>query len=84
MIDRLLCGQWTAQEFEGAFPFYYYEHVPVEVMRSPAASLYSAVVEKLEFTTANPTTAEREEEWIDYADFVNWLRSEYQRIGTVG
>ena len=75
MIDRLLAGEWTAAEFEGAFVVYYYEHVPVDVMRSSAASLYSTVLEKLEFTMADPTAADREDGWIDYEDFIRGSES---------
>lgn len=79
MIDRLLAGQWSYAEFERVFAFYYYEHVPVDVMRSPAGSFVSDVVEKLEFTAENPTAEDRANDWIDHQGFIAWLRHEHQR-----
>jgi len=78
MIDRLLAGETTFDEFARTFGIYYYEHLPVAVMRSPAATFVSDVLEKLEFTTTNPTAEERAEGWIDERDFVDWLRRERQ------
>jgi hypothetical protein len=78
MIDRLLAGETAFGDFERAFGIYYYEQLPVAVMRSSAATFVSNVLEKLEFTTANPTAEERMEGWIDDRDFVDWLRHERQ------
>jgi len=84
MVDRLLAGELAFADFDRTFGLYYYENLPVDVMRSSAADLVSAVLEKLEFTTHSPTAHEREVGWIDEHDFVTWLRNERQRNATVG
>ena len=79
MIDRLLAGETTFADFDGTFGMYYYEHLPVDVMRSAAAAFVSRVVETLEFTMSNPSAHDRAEGWMGGPEFVEWLRQERQK-----
>jgi len=78
LIEAVLAGEISFGQFDGTFGFTYYE-LPVHVMRSQAASFVSAVCEKREFVTDQPTEAEREEGWIDPSDYLRWLREEWDR-----
>ena len=79
MVARLLSREWSYGQFERAFGVYYYEHVPVDVMRSQAGALYSEAIEKLEFTMAAPSAADREEGWIAPEEYISWLEAEFAR-----
>ena len=80
MIDRALARELSVQEFEGQFALYWYEHVPVDVMRSSAEAVYSAIVEKLEFITEQPSAVERHAGWIDFAQFLELLSRERRKL----
>jgi len=80
MIDRLLASESTFADFDRTFGVYYYEHLPVDVMRSAAAAFVSTVVEKLEFTIENPSADDRAEGWLDPQEFLDWLRHERSKM----
>ena len=80
MIDRALAHELTVSQFERDYALYWYERVPVDLMRSSAASIYSGIVEKLEFVKDQPTESERQDDWIDPGQFLEWLASERRRL----
>jgi hypothetical protein len=80
MIDRALAREVAVPDFESQYALYWYERVPVDVMRSPAAAVYSAIVEKLEFTTEQPSDVERRDGWIDFDQFLEWLSGERRKL----
>jgi hypothetical protein len=73
-VDALLDGRTSFDDFDRTFRFAYYE-LPIDVMRSAPAAFVSAVVEKREFVTTEPTPAERADGWIDQDEFLEWLRA---------
>jgi hypothetical protein len=73
-VDALLDERMSFDEFDRTFGLAYYE-LPVDVMRSAPAAFVSAVVEKREYVTTEPTAAERVEGWMDPDAFLGWLRA---------
>ena len=78
LVQAVLDGEISFEDFDRTFGFTYYE-LPVQVMRSQAAAFVSAVCEKREFVTDEPTDAERLDGWISPSGYMAWLREEWDR-----
>jgi hypothetical protein len=52
-------------------------------MRSERASVYSAIVERLEFIREQPSEEDRRNGWIDFGQFLDWLSSSREKLARV-
>ncbi len=80
LIDRALARELPVPAFEREFALYWYQSVPVEVMRGSNAAVYSAIVERLEFIREQPSDIDRHEGWIDFDQFLDWLSSQRRKL----
>lgn len=80
MIDRLLAGDWTVEQFDRAYYDFELEEVPRESLSEDEDDFFSTVREKLDWTTPSPTEYEREHGWLTHEEFVDWVRLEQIRF----
>jgi len=83
MIDRLLSGSWSVEDFRRAYYFFWLEQVPADVLSDEAEQFFWAIQEKLDWTTREPTSEERQYGWLTEDEYVDWvklhrMRSEFE------
>ena len=78
MIDRLLAGIWSVEEFQRAYYDFWVEEVPRGILSDDEEEFFSAVQEKLDWTAPSPTKEEQQYGWITDEEYVDWVR--VQRI----
>jgi hypothetical protein len=79
MIDRLLAGVWTVEEFRRAYYDFWVDEVPRGILSEDEEEFFSGVQEKLDWTSASPTDDEKRHGWLTLEEYVDWVR--LQRIG---
>lgn len=77
LIDRVLAGQVTPDEFENAFYSLYFDETPDSALTEREREFVGDVCEKLDFTGSAPDAESRQYGWVDYSEFVDWLREAY-------
>jgi hypothetical protein len=82
MIDRLLAGAWTVDEFRHAYYDFWVDEVPRGVLSDDDEEFFSDVQEKLDWTASSPTEDEKEHGWLTHEEYVDWVR--LHRIGFAG
>ena len=82
MIDRLLVGTWTVQQFRRAYYDFWLEEVPRGVLSDDDEEFFSGLQEKLDWTSPSPTDEERRYGWLTPEEYVDWVK--LQRIGFLG
>ena len=55
MIDRLIGGEWSVDEFETAYYDYFVDTVPSSFLSDEDEDFFAAVQERLDWTARNPT-----------------------------
>jgi hypothetical protein len=82
MINRLLAGAWTVDEFRRAYYDFWLEEVPHGILSDDEEEYFSGVQEKLDWTSPAPTDEEKQHGWLTPEEYVDWVR--LQRIGFAG
>ncbi len=78
MILELINGNWSVQEFEKNYYYYYLDEVPSEAFSETQLDFFSAVQENLDWTDLNPDSESRACGWCDHKQYVLWLKSSYK------
>jgi hypothetical protein len=77
MIDRLIGGEWSVDEFETAYYDYFVDTVPSSFLSDEDEDFFAAVQERL--------NAEREVGWLTHDEYIQWLRTERElHFGSAG
>jgi hypothetical protein len=85
MIKKLLSGEWSVEEFEGQYYTFFLEGVPSGSLSDDDSAFFAAVQERLDWTSRNPTSEERDHGWLTDEEYVQWLRTERElRFGSSG
>ena len=74
MIDRLVDGACTVDEFRTAYYWFWLDEVPRGELSEDDEEIFSEIQEKLDWTTDSPTTEEREYGWLSEVDYVDLVR----------
>ena len=82
MIEPLLAGAWTVDEFSHAHYDFWLDEVPRGVLSDDDEEFFSDVQEKLDWTAPSPTEDEKEHGWLTHEEYVDWVR--FHRIGFAG
>jgi hypothetical protein len=74
MIDRLLAGTWTVEEFERAYYTFFLDEVPSEALSEDERDFFAEIQEMLEWTGPSLTSEEKQYGWMTYEEYVDWVR----------
>jgi len=74
MIDRLVKGEWSVDQFRDAYYDFYLEQVPSDELSAEELDFFGAVQERLDWTSESPNKDERGYGWMDHQEFIEWLR----------
>ena len=75
-IENLLNGNWSVNQFDEEYYYYYLNHVSEEKLSEKELEFFGSIQEQLEWTTQNPDKQSREYGWMDYHDFIHWVRKQ--------
>ena len=73
-INNLINGSWTVPEFEKQYYMFYIDQVPDEGLTDKEREFFGSVQEKLDYVVENPPTEDRQYGYINYAEYVEWLK----------
>ena len=73
-IDWLLNRELSVSEFREQYYDFYLEQVPDESLSDGDAQFFGAVQEKLDWTDENPDTESRSYGWMNYNEYIKWVR----------
>jgi len=76
MIHRLVSGEWSVPEFEGAYYEYYLEEVTHDSLSDQEFEFFGTVQEKLDWTDEAPDPESRAYGWIDHEEFRQWVQAQ--------
>ena len=79
MIDRLTSGEWSVEDFRRAYYDYWLEEVPTDLLSPEEETFFSALQERLDWTTEQPTEEERRHGWINEQEYTDWVKLEQIR-----
>jgi hypothetical protein len=82
MIDRLLVGAWTVEEFRREYYDFWLDGVPRGVLSDDEEEFFSDVQERLDWTTLSPTESAKQYGWLTHEEYVDWVK--LRRIGFEG
>lgn len=74
-VDEFLAGKQSFDSFQHDFAACFIDEVPENELTPEMAEQFGAIHEKIEWTTAAPTTEERSYGWLDVDDFTRWLQA---------
>ena len=78
MVEKILKWEWTFDQFEKEYYSFYLE-VPRVDLTERDASFFSAIHEKMDWTTPKLKQGEVEIGYVDQGGYVEWLRKQYDR-----
>lgn len=85
LVDRLVSGDLSVPQFREAYYDFYVEEVPEDAMSDRDYEFFGGLQEKLDWTSPFPSDDERVWGWIDYEEYVGWVKRERDKyIGASG
>ena len=79
MIQNLLEGKWSVDEFEHKYCDYYIDGDPSFRMTELEEEFFSEVNEKLSWTSESPNEEDRSYGYVDHGEFLEWIKEEYEK-----
>jgi hypothetical protein len=77
MVNNLLSGKWSVEEFRNSYYDYFLEEVPEDFLCDKDYEFFARVQEKLDWTSEKPDEESRRYGWLTHAEYVEWLKSYY-------
>jgi hypothetical protein len=77
MINRLLSGEWTVPEFRDNYYNFFLEKIPDDALSEDDWEFFGAIQEKLDWTDPIPDPESQKDGWLNYGQYVDWVRSTY-------
>lgn len=84
MIDDLLAGRSSFDDFASTYYDFFLYEVPDKVLTNDVLDFFGAVQEKLDWTDKKPDALSRSYGWIDEEEFVVWLRKQRNDFPSAG
>jgi hypothetical protein len=82
MIDRLVVGAWTVEEFRREYHDFWLDDVPRGLLSDEDEEFFSDVQEQLDWTAPSPTEDEKQYGWLTHEEYVDWVK--LRRVGLCG
>lgn len=81
MIDRLLCGDWSVDDFRRAYYFFWVNEVPSGLLSEDEEEFFSGIQEQLDWTAPEPSPDEKHYGWLTEAEYIDWVKLQRMRFG---
>jgi hypothetical protein len=79
LIDKLISKKWSVLEFRSVFYMYVVETIPANALSEEDFEFFCDIQEKLDFTGENPEELERECGYLDYDEYVEWVKNQLEK-----
>jgi hypothetical protein len=77
-INKLLKKEITVPEFEDKYYLYFLDEIPDDALSDNDNEFFSEIQEKLDWVSEKPEEDERKYGWINYEEFIEWLKTKME------
>lgn len=84
MVEHLIEGEWSVDQFRDEYYDYYLEEVPDDALSDEETELFGSIQEKLDWADPNPNKESRQYGWLDHHQYVQWVKrrmKNHERLG---